>query len=131
MIERAKTDIFKRIDTESSAMEGLSGGVAIAGTPTTLVMLRMGLNSFDESKIEGEILRNSEVAEFVRRFKQMNPEEIYRKYGEVVKGREDLILAGGVILLCIMDIASLDNVIVSTKGLRFGAIKKYIKEKHS
>ena len=43
-------------------------------------------------------------------------------YKTVVKGREDLILAGALILLNIMRLLKLDNIKVSTRGIRYGVI---------
>ena len=53
---------------------------------------------------------------------ELSINEIQNKFKTIVNGREDLILSGAIILLFIMKLLNIDNVIVSTKGIRFGAI---------
>ena len=45
-----------------------------------------------------------------------------------MQGREDIILAGAIILSELMKLMNLDEVRVSSRGIRYGAVAKYIKE---
>ncbi len=96
--------------------------IAIAGTPTTLACIQLGLKEFDESKIEGYTLSKADLSFLVKNIAVMSPEEIQKEYKAVVKGREDVLFAGSFILLKLMDILKLNHVQVSTKGIRYGAI---------
>ncbi len=101
-------------------------GIAVAGTPTTLACLKHDLDEFDEEEIEGSILTKEEIIKFAEEFSQLTINEIKEKYKNVVKGREDVILAGTLILADLLEMNNLNEVIVSTKGLRFGAIADYL-----
>lgn len=96
--------------------------VALAGTPTTLACMLKNLPAFDEDKVEGSILTKENIKLMIEKLSGMNSAEILMKYKTVVNGREDLILSGAVILYYIMGLLDLNEVIVSTKGIRYGAI---------
>ncbi len=100
--------------------------IAIAGTPTTLACINLGLAEYNEDLIEGSILMLKEIQHLKDTLLTMTTDEIIKIYKSVVKGREDLILGGTIILLKIMEILNLPYVMVSTKGIRYGAIIKEI-----
>jgi exopolyphosphatase/guanosine-5'-triphosphate,3'-diphosphate pyrophosphatase len=100
--------------------------IAIAGTPTTLACIKQKLTSYDESLIEGSVLTKSEIGEFVEILSKLTPEEIKLKFGRIVNGREDVLFAGTGILYSLMDSMNIQEVLVSTKGIRYGAIIDYL-----
>ncbi len=101
---------------------------AIAGTPTTLACLKLNLDHYEESIIEGSDLTKDEVNDFISELSILSPSEILGKYKAVVQGREDVLLCGTIILHTIMEILNLDSVTVSTKGIRYGAIVNFLLE---
>jgi exopolyphosphatase / guanosine-5'-triphosphate,3'-diphosphate pyrophosphatase len=98
--------------------------IAIAGTPTTLASIRLNLPDYDEDKLEGSILKYDEIKNLLEELSKLNEMDILDKYRSVVKGREDVILSGTIILCHIMKILKIPAVTVSTKGIRYGAIYK-------
>ena len=52
--------------------------------------------------------------------------KILDNYGSVLKGREDIILAGAIILSEIMNFFSIKKLKVSSRGIRYGAIVRYL-----
>jgi exopolyphosphatase/pppGpp-phosphohydrolase len=44
-----------------------------------------------------------------------------------MQGREDIILGGSIILLNIMESLNLSEVIISSRGIRYGAIVSFLK----
>jgi exopolyphosphatase/guanosine-5'-triphosphate,3'-diphosphate pyrophosphatase len=96
--------------------------IAIAGTPTTLACIKNKLKIYDEDVVEDSALSIKELENFVIELSQLSSKEILNKYSDVVKGREDVLLAGTIILKEIMNILKLNEVKVSTKGIRYGAI---------
>ncbi len=100
--------------------------VAIAGTPVTLACIHKGLDFYTESEVEGTILTVSEIKNLCDYFMKYSPEELLTLYPLILQNREDLILNGCLILLQISMLLDIDKVIVSTKGVRFGAIRRYI-----
>jgi len=100
--------------------------IAIAGTPTTLACMVKGLKEFEEAKIDESDLNAVDLLNLISDIKILSPEQIKKNYGNVLNGREDIILGGGIILKKIMRIVDVDKVIVSSRGIRHGAIIKYL-----
>jgi len=100
---------------------------SIAGTPTTLFCVINGIKKYNDSIVEGGILEYEEIERIIEELKILNPEEIKNRYGKVMRGREDIILGGTIILLNIMKLLNLSEVIVSSRGIRYGAIVSFLR----
>ncbi|HVO73470.1 MAG TPA: hypothetical protein VMT35_05575, partial [Ignavibacteriaceae bacterium] len=100
--------------------------IAIAGTPTTLACIQKRLHEFDEQAIEGSFLQLNELEKLINELSGLKKNKILELYKSVVKGREDVLLAGTIILFEIMNMLKVDKVIVSTKGIRYGAVLGYL-----
>ena len=101
--------------------------IAVAGTPTTLSCIKQGLKTYKEEAVEGSILKNNEIKSLRKTLEQLTHDKISSSFGDVVKGRVDIILAGTVILDALADILAVPEIIVSSKGIRYGAVVDYIK----
>ncbi len=99
--------------------------IAIAGTPTTLACMKAGIKTYDEEKISGSVLYLQELEEFLKQIAALSPDNLLYQYGNVVKGREDVLFAGTLLLLVILSTLNVSDVHVSTKGIRYGAVRKY------
>ena len=119
----AMDKIFEELKNSSLIIDR---AVAIAGTPTTLACIKMGLDKFDEELIEGSYIKLHELYTLIGQLQKLNTNDILLNFNSIVKGREDIILSGSYILYYIMKTLRLDNVIVSTKGIRYGAIINYM-----
>jgi exopolyphosphatase/guanosine-5'-triphosphate,3'-diphosphate pyrophosphatase len=100
--------------------------MAIAGTPTTLACIQKGLHVYNEEDVEGSILKQIDVYRLKEELAHLSSKQINAKYQQIVSGREDVLLAGTIILNKLMEILNLTEVIVSTKGIRYGAIVEYM-----
>ncbi len=100
--------------------------IAIAGTPTTLACMKIGLDHYDEFAIEGSTLTKDELSDFIKQLSKLSLIEIKSTYKSIVEGRADVLLAGTIILHSILEYFNIDEVLVSTKGIRYGAIVHYI-----
>jgi exopolyphosphatase / guanosine-5'-triphosphate,3'-diphosphate pyrophosphatase len=100
--------------------------IAIAGTPTTLACIKHKLQDFDDKVIELNNLTQSEILFIVSDLSRMTSKQIDDKWPKIMRGRSDIILAGSIILLTIMKLLNLDNVYTSSRGIRYGAIIKYM-----
>jgi exopolyphosphatase / guanosine-5'-triphosphate,3'-diphosphate pyrophosphatase len=100
--------------------------IAIAGTPTTLACIKHKLQDFDDKVIELSNLTQSEMLSIVSDLSKMTSKQIDDKWPKIMRGRSDIILAGSIILLIIMKLLKLDNVYTSSRGIRYGAIIKYM-----
>ena len=100
--------------------------VAVAGTPTTLSCIKQNIELYDEAKVDDSILTYDEIYEITKEISLLSPSEVAQRYGQVVEGREDILLAGCVILLGAMEKLGIDKIKVSSKGLRYGIIIDYM-----
>lgn len=100
--------------------------IAISGTPTTIACMIKGIKEYDDDIIEGSLLRNEELVKLINEMSTMTSSEIKNRFGPVMKGREDIILAGAIILLKIMGLTKLSKVIVSSRGIRYGAVVSFL-----
>ncbi len=100
--------------------------IAVAGAPTTLSCIKQSLKFYDEQKVEKSILTIDELLKISDELKKLLPDEIRKKYGSVVEGREDVLLTGTLILLSFAKLMDVNRFIVSGKGIRYGAIINYL-----
>jgi exopolyphosphatase/guanosine-5'-triphosphate,3'-diphosphate pyrophosphatase len=116
-------ETFKQI-TDKSKPKNV---IAIAGTSTTIACMIKGLKEFEEAEIDGISLSAVDLQKLISEIKFLLPEQIKNNYGNVLSGREDIILGGAVILNKIMRIIDVEKVIVSSRGIRYGAIINFLK----
>jgi len=132
-----KTEELKNLDTALSNIfpeieNNLAPDVtfAVAGTPTTISCMIKDLKEFDESVVEGSSLSFYDLKQLSEELKLLTSNQIKQRFGNVMRGREDIILGGALILLKIMELLNISEVIVSAKGIRYGAIHKYLKDQN-
>ena len=100
--------------------------VGLAGTPTVLAAMSKGLTDFDESKIHGTVLSIDNVNDITMKLLSMNEREIL-KLGSIMNGREDIVKPGAMILRSFMNNFGFKEIIVSTKGARYGVFMHLVK----
>lgn len=106
----------------------LSAGVCIkpdsvmigtAGTATTLAAIKMEMVDYDYRRVNNFLISRSEIAEIYERLLPLTPNERILIPG-LEKGREDLIIAGILIILQSMDSLGFEWLKVSDYGLLEG-----------
>jgi exopolyphosphatase/guanosine-5'-triphosphate,3'-diphosphate pyrophosphatase len=102
--------------------------IAVAGTATTLSCMHNDLKEFDESIVSGSILTVNDLQGLIEKMKKLTPEQILNSFGKVMKGREDIILAGALILYTILLMIGTNEVSVSSRGIRYGAIVNFMRK---
>lgn len=100
--------------------------IAVAGTPTSLSALNLGLNEYNEDIIEKSLLRKSDIERLISYFAHTTPSILIKKHKHMLEGREDIILTGSLILKGFMDALELDEIFVSSRGVRYGIIIDYM-----
>jgi exopolyphosphatase/guanosine-5'-triphosphate,3'-diphosphate pyrophosphatase len=96
--------------------------IGIAGTVTTLACMIKNVKQFDAELIEGSKFTKIELDDLIKNLLELNPEQILDQFGEVLKGREDIITGGAIILANLMDKINSNEIFVSSRGIRYGAI---------
>lgn len=94
--------------------------IAVAGTPTSLAAAKIG--AFDAEKINGMIMNQEELGNWVKALSSLSVQEKKDRYG--LGARADIILAGTVILNEIVKRLKFESLIISTKGIRYGLALK-------
>ena len=93
--------------------------VGVAGTVTSAAALGKGLKNFEEDKIHKTVLSRGQI-EGILDILLGTPEDKIRAVGNYMEGRHDIIIPGLIILNEFMKHSGFDEIIVSTKGLRYG-----------
>ncbi len=125
-IENLRIDIQNQLAKMVNHIPYFHKVIAVAGTPTTLACIKKGLERYDESVIEGEILTHKEIKSFSKNLSTMSSEKIKKAFQSIVEGREGVLLAGVILLDEIMSHIHTNEVIVSAKGVRYGAIYDFL-----
>lgn len=90
--------------------------LAVAGTPTALVAAEIG--GFDKNRIDGYLLTRTNLQAWVQKLSQSSIDEKINL--GIEKGRADVILIGAITLLEVLKLFKKDQIIVSTRGVRYG-----------
>lgn len=101
--------------------------ISVAGIPTSLAAIKYGFEEYSEIHINNKYLNLEDLRYFIDIFSNPNLfEPVRKKYFKILLGREDLMLFGTLLLNSILEFVKKEGTFVSTKGLRYGAILKYI-----
>jgi len=84
------------------------------------------MTNYNEALIEGDTLTKSDLENFLSQLAIMKSVEIKNKFKSVVEGREDILLTGTLLLFETMNYLNAKEVVVSTKGVRYGAVYNYL-----
>jgi len=95
--------------------------VATAGTPTTLASIDQALRIYDPLKVHGYPFQSFQIKKMYEQLKGMNLHD-RRSIPGLESGREDIIVTGTAILLCVMETFNQESMIVSEGGLLEGAL---------
>jgi exopolyphosphatase/guanosine-5'-triphosphate,3'-diphosphate pyrophosphatase len=93
--------------------------IAVAGTATTLAAVDLRLNSFDAKLVDGYRLQRVSVERLLEELRSRTVDEL-RRYPQILPGREDIIVAGALILFEALKRVGREEIVVSTRGLRYG-----------
>ena len=121
VIDKAKTE-FEKLKFNDH-FRSSSFFIGVGGTITTLAAIKEKMVSYQPDKIDGYKLTLSQLKEMFDFLNELSAKERL-KLPLLVPGREDVILYGTLIFIALMKFASIDQVIASSKGLRFGYLKQ-------
>lgn len=108
--------------------ERKSGGIRLAGTGgTATILAQMELKSdrFDREQIEAAQLSLPKVQSYVKNLWRL-PLAKRKEIPGLPKSRADVILTGALIYALVMETFGFDELRVSTRGLRFGALMGHV-----
>jgi len=93
--------------------------IGVAGTMTTLASVSLALVPYDGARVHGHVMKTEEIRRLVARLSAMSVES-RRKLDGMEPKRADVIVAGGLIALALLERMAADSVVVSDRGVRWG-----------
>ncbi len=109
-----------------AAVPALKSGqtpVGIAGTMTTLAAVSLGLSVYDGTQVHGHAMRRDDLQRVVAELASM-PLEARRRVAGMEPKRADVIVAGGIIALSLLERWDAQEVLVSDRGVRWGLVEE-------
>lgn len=124
-VENMQEDILEMINI-LPVDTGLTKLTGVSGTPTSLLYLKFDNDDYSDEFVEGKILTTRDMESLLNRFLSTTSGELAERYPNVLSGRSDVITAGVVILKTIVNKLQLKEIIVSSKGIRYGAVTAFL-----
>lgn len=104
--------------------------VGTAGTATSLAAMDMNSAHYDPLEVDGYVVSRNAVGDFIAHVSSLTQEEILNHYPILMKGREDVILPGMMIIAAVMDRFNTDSLVVSDRGLLEGIVEHLIHQSY-
>ncbi len=101
--------------------------IGTAGTATTLAAIDLGLTIYDVQKVNGHLISLQQIKNLYLRLRSL-PVKERQKVPGLEKGREDLIIAGTVIILNLLQAFDLTTLEVIDSGLLEGVLLEGIRK---
>jgi len=105
---------------DSLSGDGPSSGIAVAGTPTSLAAVELGLEPYDPERVHGHVLGLPSIQRLLSRLASV-PLEERRQIPGLHPERAPTIVAGVVMLVQVMRAFGLDEIEVSEHDILHGA----------
>lgn len=121
-IEACRAEVKKMYNQRPFETGEFIKAAGVAGTLTTLVGIIKNLDAYEPEKLAGYRLNSMEVKRVIEQFSTHKSEEMLNRHPVYLKGRADIFLAGMLILEGFMQQFNINEITVSTGGIRHGAI---------
>ena len=95
--------------------------IALAGTATTLSAIQQGLAEYDPDLVHGSVLSRTEIREMLEMLAAL-PLAARREVIGLHPGRAGVIVAGALVLACVLELAGLDSTTVSEHDILYGIV---------
>lgn len=121
--------IMKRIGDVADAVAVMSPNtcVAVAGTPTTLAALSLGLSAYDATHVDGTVLTTEYIMNQCMMLQTLTLYEL-RALPCVDERRADVLPAGALMLAAFLERAGIKQVRVSDRGVRYGIASRELRK---
>ncbi len=104
--------------------------VFVGGTATTLVAMKLSIEIYDPQQVHGQVLRREEIADLYNMLELM-PLNVRRRLPGLQPERADIIPAGAMIVLLIMDTLKRRQITISESDILDGIIRRLSQERGS
>ena len=124
-IERLKEYLKRNISTILEDMKDTDYLIGLGGTITTLVALEKNIYPYNSKKVHGAVLTKEVIQKWLRKLISI-PTIERQKYPQIEDKRAKVLPSGILIFDTTLDMFNKDKLIVSDRGLRYGALIEYI-----
>jgi exopolyphosphatase/guanosine-5'-triphosphate,3'-diphosphate pyrophosphatase len=121
-IEPCRAEIKRLFDARLFETGDQKQAIGVAGTITTLAGMALELNSYKPEKLNGFKLTLANIQQFIEEFCTHTYQQMLERNSTYLKGREDIFLAGLLILETFLKQFGFTEILVSTGGIRHGAL---------
>jgi len=95
--------------------------VSVAGTATSLASVKLQMAQYDPARVHGSTLTREEISTMLARLSAMSIESRKKVVG-LHPGRAPVIVAGAMVLDCIMELSGVDSTMVSEHDILYGIL---------
>ncbi len=118
----ARQWVLGRLEPYFAALPGTPRtSIALAGTATTLSAIHQGLAEYDPARVHGSVLGRADVEDLLEMLAAL-PLAERREVTGLHPGRAGVIVAGALVLDCVLELAGLDSTIVSEHDILYGIV---------
>lgn len=121
-ITRCREAVRQHFEAFSFSFRGTPSSVGVAGTLTTLAAVIQNLSNYDARKVNGFVLGRGRLKKIIEDYSRLTAEQILEQAPEIMRGREDVFFAGLLILDEFIHMFQQDEIVISTGGIRHGAL---------
>jgi exopolyphosphatase/guanosine-5'-triphosphate,3'-diphosphate pyrophosphatase len=129
-VDRLLNFLEKKVDTVYNRFAVTAGSLRLAGTAgtvTTLAAVDLDLDVYNPDTVEGRLLTRERIDLILKELLTMTGRQRLARYPVMEKGRQDVIVAGAVVIRAVMDRFGVGDLIVSDRGILEGIIEGLIK----
>lgn len=121
-IRSCETAVEEMFGSRKINLSGNSKTIGVAGTVTSLAYMEIDPGRYDPILLNGYSLNLNLVNKWLNILSVMTTGEMIDKWPDIMIGRADIFIAGLLILKGFLIVNGLSDIIVSTGGIRYGAV---------
>lgn len=121
-IQQCRAAVRNMLDTKKFKPKRNAKAVGVAGTMTSLAAIDLQLDEYDPDRMNGHLIVSEKLKKGIEIFSLHTHQQLLELSPKVMKGREDIFLAGLLILDGFLNYFDLEEIKVSTGGIRHGAL---------
>ncbi len=121
-IRQCRDAVESMLDTYKFKPKKKVQAVGVAGTMTSLAAMDLQIDEYDPRHMNGRVIVREKLKKGIEVFSLHTHQQLLELSPKVLKGREDIFLAGLLILEGFLNYFGLEEIIVSTGGIRHGIL---------
>ena len=126
-IEQCEQEIVSLFSQKKFKIDTNKVAIGVAGTITSLAALLLGTEQFEKDAVDNYPITSVQLSDSINTFSSNSHKELLEMNPLILEGRVDVFLAGLLILKSFLNLYGLDEIKVSTGGVRHGAILKALR----